>query len=84
MWGPCEAATVGPRAPLMLTFGSMTPRVVVSVFLGIGLVLASAPGVAAATPRAALDVPAVAVPAWFAGLHLNSGQPVIKNQCPNR
>ena len=64
---------------------AMTPRVVASLFLGLGLVLYSAAGVAsAATPTAVPKAQVVPVPAWFSGLHLDAGKPLIKNQCPNR
>lgn len=65
----------------MLAFVAMSPRVVVSLAVGLGLILNSAPVASAATPRA---VPNVAVSAWFAGLHLDAGKPVVKNQCPGR
>jgi len=63
----------------------MSPRVFISLVLGVGLVLNAGSGVAsAATPKPLPTAQVVPAPAWFASLHLDTGKPLLKNQCPNR
>ena len=68
----------------MLTFIPMSSRVFVSLVMGVGLVLNAGSGVAsAATPKPLAAAQVVSAPAWLAGLHLDVGKPLLKNQCPN-
>ena len=60
----------------------MTPRVVISLALGVGLILNSGPGVAsAATVEPSYHARSVLLPAWFAGSPLDAAMPHVKTHC---
>ena len=60
----------------------MTPRSVIALAVGVGLVFNSGAGIAsAATVQSVYQVQGVAVPAWFAGLHLDAATAHPKTHC---
>ena len=60
----------------------MTPRAVIALTLGVGLILNCSPGVAsAAVVQPSYQAQSVTLPAWFAGLPFDAAKTHPKNHC---